>query len=236
MQQFSKAKSIFLHLYPGVVITIAFIVLTPFVVRMGFPPQLGALFSIILAALPLLIVDLFKARRKEHKSRIAELNGLTRKLSTVKLILYSLGLMVLSFIIWGVTQPLDKAITEKLFHWLPGGYTVQDFTGYGRSKIFITLVLNLLLNGFLAPYVGELYFRGYLLPRMANWGTWAFVVNAVLFSFYHFWQPYIYLTLILSLLPMTYLAWKTKDLRLPVLTHSLMNVAGALLSFGLLNK
>ncbi|HXL59059.1 MAG TPA: CPBP family intramembrane glutamic endopeptidase, partial [Chitinophagaceae bacterium] len=91
-----------------------------------------------------------------------------------------------------------------------------------------------MLNGFLAPYVEEIYFRGYLLPRMAAWGKWAFVLNAILFSLYHFWQPYIYLTLILSLLPMTYMVWKTKDLRLGILTHCLLNIIGALLAFGLL--
>ena len=119
---------------------------------------------------------------------------------------------------------------------MPDWYTVQDFTGYDKSKILITLIFNLLLNGFLAPYIEELNFRGYLLPRINSWGKSAFFVNAVLFSLYHFWQPYIYLTLILSLLPMTYLVWKTRDLRLSILTHSLLNLGGALLSFGLLNK
>jgi membrane protease YdiL (CAAX protease family) len=98
----------------------------------------------------------------------------------------------------------------------------------------VTLVLNLVLNGFITPVVEELYFKGYLLPRMQVWGKWAFVINAFLFSLYHFWQPYIYLTLLLSLLPMTYTVWKTKDLRLGILAHCLLNLIGALLSFGLL--
>ena len=129
-----------------------------------------------------------------------------------------------------------KIITEKFFNWLPAWYTVQDFKGYSKSTIELTLVLNLLLNGFIGPFVEEYYFRGYLLPRMAVWGNWAFVVNTILFSLYHFWQPYVYLTLIIALLPMIYLVWKTKDLRLAILTHSLLNIAGALLSFGLLMK
>ncbi len=165
-----------------------------------------------------------------------ELNGYKNKLSTGKLILYALALVVFAFLIWGITQPVDKIITNKIFSWLPNWYTVQDFNGYSKEAIQLTLIFNLLLNGFLAPFVEELYFRGYLLPRMAAWGKLAFVLNAILFSFYHFWQPYVYFTLILSLLPMTYLVWKTKDLRLGILTHSLLNVIGALLSFGLLMK
>ena len=145
-----------------------------------------------------------------------------------------MGLVVFAFLIWGVTQPLNKIIADKFLTWLPAWYTVQDFQGYDKGAIQLTLLLNLLLNGFLAPFVEELYFRGYLLPRMEHFGKWAFVINALLFSLYHFWQPYIYLTLVLSLLPMIYLVWKTKDLRLGILTHCLLNLVGAVMSFGLL--
>jgi len=140
------------------------------------------------------------------------------------------------FLVWGITQPLDKIISQKLLAWLPPWFTVQDFQNYSREIIVLTLVVNLVVNGFLAPFFEEFYFRGYLLPRMAVWGKWAFVCNALLFSLYHFWQPNVYLTLILSLLPMTWLVWKTRDLRLAILTHCLLNIVGALLSFGLIVK
>ena len=140
------------------------------------------------------------------------------------------------FFIWGITQPLNNIITQRLFNWLPDWYTVQDFTGYSKQAILITLVLNLIFNGFLAPIVEEYYFRGYLLPRMVTWGKWAFVVNTILFSFYRFWQPYVYLTLIIALLPLSWAVWKTKDLRVGIYTHCALNVLGALASFGLLMK
>lgn len=236
MQQLSKTKSVLFHLYPGIFITLCFIIITPYLVKHGYPPQLGSLLAIIIVAIPLLLVHLSSAKNKEHRKNIWELNVYRNKLSTGKLILYCIGLVVLMFLIWGITQPLDKIVTNKIFSWLPSWYTVQDFKGYSKASIEITLVLNLLLNGFLAPLIEEYYFRGYLLPRMTAWGKWAFVVNTVLFSLYHFWQPYVYLTLIIALLPMIYLVWKTKDLRLAILTHSLLNIIGALLSFGLLMK
>ena len=236
MQQLSKLKSVLYHLYPGIIITLCFILITPFLVQHGYPPQLGSLLAIIIVAIPLLLAHLFLAKKKEHRKNIWELNVYKNKLSTGKLILYAVSLVVLMFLIWGITQPLDKIITAKIFNWLPAWYTVQDFKGYSKASIELTLVLNLLLNGFFAPVVEEYYFRGYLLPRMAAWGKWAFVLNTVLFSLYHFWQPYVYLTLIIALLPMIYMVWKTKDLRLAILTHSLLNIVGALLSFGLLMK
>jgi membrane protease YdiL (CAAX protease family) len=234
MNQLSKSKSILYHLYPGVFITLGFIFFAPAAIRNGYPPQFGMLIAILVIALPLMVGHLLHVKKSEGKSSLFEINGLTNRLPLTKLILYSIGLTVVAFVIWGLTQPLNVWLTEHLLNWLPSWYTVQDFAGYGKEKIQITLVANLLLNGLLAPCIEELYFRGYLLPRMEAWGKYAFVANAVLFSFYHFWQVYIYLTLIIALLPMTYMTWKTRDVRLAIVTHCLMNLVGALLSFGYL--
>src|SRR5437762_2361194 len=236
IKQLSKTQALLYHLYPGIIIVLSFTVITPILVNHHYPPQLGILASIILVAIPLFMFHLNWARKKESSKTFSQLNGYKNKLGTGKLILYALGLVVLMFLIWGVTQPLNKVINNKLLSWLPEWFTVQDFSGYSRQIILLTLVLNLIVNGFFAPFVEEFYFRGYLLPRMAAWGKWAFVLNTVLFSLYHFWQPYVYLTLIISLLPMIWLVWRTKDLRLAILTHCLLNIIGALLSFGLLVK
>jgi membrane protease YdiL (CAAX protease family) len=236
MQQLGKPIAVFYHLYPGVIILLGFLFAGPLAIQYGYPPQFGLLLCIIVIAVPLLIAHLKAAKKKEHTSSIYELNGYRQKMPTGKLVIYSLGLVIFAFLIWGATQSLNLLIAEKLSYLLPTWFTVQDFSGYEKSKIVVTLAVNLVFNGFLAPFVEELYFRGYLLPRMNSFGKWSFVMNAVLFSLYHFWQPYIYFTLLFSLLPMTYLVWRTKDLRLGILTHVLLNVIGALLSFGLLSK
>lgn len=232
--QLSKLKSIIFHLYPGVVITIAFTLLTPFLIKRGYPPQLGVLLAVVFVAIPLFIAHLLHVRKKENRQSIWEVNRYTNRLPLKKLILYSLGLVVFMFLVWGITQPIDQIITKKLLNWLPSWYTVQDFKGYSKNAIEITLILNLALNGVIGPFFEELYFRGYLLPRMAAWGKWAFVINTVFFSLYHLWQPYVYFTLIVALMPMIYLVWKTRDIRLAILTHVLLNIIGALASFGLL--
>lgn len=236
MRQISKTRSILYHLYPGIMITACFAVLSPLLMNYQLPPQFSILVAIGIVAIPLLLIHLNKVKREENREKLGEINGYQQRLTSGKLIMYIIGLVVFMFFIWGITQPLNTIITQKLFNWLPQWYTVQDFTGYGKQAIFITLLLNLLLNGFLAPIVEEYYFRGYLLPRMATWGKWAFVVNATLFSFYHFWQPYVYLTLLIALLPLSWVVWKTKDLRVAIYTHCALNVIGALASFGLLMK
>lgn len=235
--QLSKTKTMLYHLYPGVIMTLCFILLAPVLVRYNYPPQLASLLAIVIVVIPVMVTHLLFIKKSERRKNIWELNGYKNKLSTGKLILYAVGLVVLMFLIWGITQPVDKIITDKIFSWLPNWYTVQDLNGYSKEAIQLTLILNLVLNGFLAPFVEEFYFRGYLLPRMTTaWGKRAFVLNTVLFSLYHFWQPYVYFTLIIALLPMIYMVWKTKDLRLAILTHCLLNIVGALLSFGLIIK
>lgn len=236
MQQLSKTRAVLFHLYPGVIITACFAVLTPLLLSYHLPPQFSILIIIAIVALPLFSFHLNNARKEEQKNTIAEINGYRNKLSTGKLVLYISGLVIFMFIVWGLTQPLNKIITQKVFNWLPEWYTVQDFTGYSREIIIVTLILNLLVNGLIAPLAEEYYFRGYLLPRMASWGNGSFLINAILFSLYHFWQPYIYLTLLIALLPLSWAVWKTKDLRVGIYTHCALNIIGALASFGLALK
>jgi uncharacterized protein len=236
MNQLSKSKAILYHLYPGACITLGFIIFAPLAIRHGFPPQFAMLVAIVLVAVPLLLWHLRSAEQSEQKNAIKDLNGFREKLPAGKLIAYAVGLVIFAFLMYGATLPLNKIIADKFLTWLPSWYSVQDFAGYDRDKLKIMLILNLLLNGFLAPYIEELYFRGYLLARMEAFGGSAFAVNAILFSLYHFWQPDIYLTLILALMPMTYLVWKTRDLRLAILTHCLLNIVGSILSFAALSK
>src|SRR5262245_37824149 len=125
MQQLTKSKAILYHLYPGIIIAIFFAILTPLLLKYDLPPQLSIMIVIALVAIPLLAWHLSKTKREEHKRRIAEVNGYQNRISTGKLILYIVGLVVFMFFVWGATQPLNKIITEKLLIWLPSWYTVQ---------------------------------------------------------------------------------------------------------------
>jgi uncharacterized protein len=233
MQQFSRTRTVLLHLYPGILITFLFVLLTPLLLTQRYPPQFSLLIATLLIGIPVLYLHLSVVKKEENANSFTGINKFRNKLPNGKLILYCSGLVIYAFLIWGLTQPLNNLISRRLLAWLPTWYTVQDFTGYSKAVVLQTLILNLLINGSIAPLMEEYYFRGYLLPRMKVWGKWAFVVNTVFFSLYHFWQPQIWLTLILSLIPMCYLVWKTEDLRVGIYTHCLLNILGALLSFGL---
>jgi membrane protease YdiL (CAAX protease family) len=71
--------------------------------------------------------------------------------------------------------------------------------------------------------VEELYFRGYLLPRMESLGAWAPLVNIVLFSLYHFWSPWENIVRLLAMLPWFYAVWRTRNIYLALLVHFIIN-------------
>jgi len=229
--QHSKRQSILYHLYPGVLITLFFALAAPYFVAYGFPPQLAMLSAIAIVVMPILIGHLKKAKEKENLNHIRELVSYNAKLPDKNMLLYVGGLILFAFLIYGISTPLNTIITEKIFYWLPEWYKVSELKGYSQNVVMITLIANLVLNGLLAPFLEEVYFRGYLLPRMRTFGNYAPWMNVILFSLYHFWQPQIYLTLVIALAPMTYLTWKKKSLKLAIYTHCGLNIVGTILTF-----
>ena len=108
----SRIKAVIFHLYPGVFIALGFMILAPLFMRYGFPPQFGSLIAIAVVAVPLLLLHLNRVKKQEGRKHITELNGFSNKIPTVRLILYSAGLVIFAFIIWGITQPSDVIITK----------------------------------------------------------------------------------------------------------------------------
>jgi hypothetical protein len=76
--------------------------------------------------------------------------------------------------------------------------------------------------------VEELYFRGYLLPRLSRLKGWAPLVNILLFSLYHFFTPWQNLTRIIALVPMVNSVWWKKNIYLRMVVHCAGNLAGAI--------
>ena len=94
---------------------------------------------------------------------------------------------------------------------------------YSSAVWTVTLVAFFVINGFVGPIVEELYFRGYLLPRMEYMGRWAPLVNVTLFSLYHFWSPWQIVARILGFGPTVYaVRWK-RNVYLGMVVHCSLN-------------
>ena len=99
----------------------------------------------------------------------------------------------------------------------------ERLTAYSPQVLRTTFLLGFLIGGFVGPIVEELYFRGYLLPRMAQFGRWTPLVHAVLFSLYHFWTPWQNVSRIALMVPLTYLVWWKRNIYIGMIAHIALN-------------
>ena len=89
-------------------------------------------------------------------------------------------------------------------------------------------VMRLVIDGFAHPIAEELYFRGYLLPRLSRFGAWCPVISALFFALFHVWQPYNIPVIFVTVLPWMYLVWWKRNVYLSILIHCLGNSVGAI--------
>ena len=62
-------------------------------------------------------------------------------------------------------------------------------------------------------------------------GRWAPLVNVGLFSLYHFWTPWNFLSRVLLLAPMVYLVWWKRNIYIGMIAHCLLNLIGTTVLF-----
>ena len=238
VKQHPTSKSIVLHLLPGAVGTIVYIIITPFLIKSGYPSMLGILLAAAVIILPIELGYLFYEARKVNGG--FSLKGIVLYRETLpkwQYVVIPLGLLLWGVLVTGITPLLDNGIAKTWFSWLPEWYFIfnlNQLQGYARPALLLTFWVGLIVNGLVLPFVEEMYFRGYLLPRIERFGKWAPLINISLFSLYHFWTPWQIFSRIISLLPWVYVAWRKRNIYLIIITHCTANVLGWLLTWGLI--
>lgn len=87
-------------------------------------------------------------------------------------------------------------------------------------------MVGLVLNGLITRIVEELYFRGFLLPRLSRFKQWAPVVNVGLCAAYHLFWSWKLVAIALAVMPAVFIVWKRKCVVLAMLTHCILNTLG----------
>ena len=123
-------------------------------------------------------------------------------------------------------------LAAHVFAWLP--YALRPSSaaeaGLRPALVVSTLVGRVLIDGIANPIVEEFYFRGYVLPRLARFGRLAPLIHTALFTLAHFWQPHNYVTIFVTVLPLTYVTWWRRNIYLQMALHCLANTIGAVLA------
>lgn len=231
--QHSLLKSIAYHLIPGILLTVAYLVTAPLAQTLGFPPVTALLLCVLFILVPFALWHFW--RSGGGKFQLEGVIFYREKLPLRQYFIWVPVLLVWSFLMWGLATPLDNFVSQHLLSWLPNWFDglITDFTGYSRPVLWFTVILSLLVNGLIAPVIEELYFRGYLMPRLSRYGWLAPLVGTILFTVYHFWQPMNYFKIGLAMLPWIYLAWRKQSIGLAIAVHCALNLTGAIATFAL---
>lgn len=158
-------RLLLLHLIPGALATLVFVLLAGSVEAAGYPPLAALLISIALVIIPFeLGVVLFAGRRERGLlSAIPYRDRMTAR-DWVILVPVLVVAGILGFGLVGVVEP---SIRDILFGWLPGWYLsplpTDEIGRFSSTAWTTTLGAYLVLNVAVGPIVEELYFRGYLL-------------------------------------------------------------------------
>jgi membrane protease YdiL (CAAX protease family) len=230
--QLSVPAMLALHLMPGVLMTAGFVAFAPIVELIGLPPIAALLAAIVLILVPVELGVLVRAARAERVP-IAGLIPWQHSIRPRDWAVLVPTLIVLAFLGFGLHAAIEPALIERLFAWLPEWYVspiVIDLVGdYSATAWIVTIAAYFGINSLLGPIVEELYFRGYLLPRMERLGRWAALVNVSLFSLYHLWSPWQLFARILGLAPTVYAVRRTRSVYLGMVVHCSLNTLGVLL-------
>lgn len=227
--QLSIWKQIALHLGPGLLAVGLFVILATLLPASRFPP-----FLIVQITLPVLIlaelgIILLVAKGQTGRVSLFKAIRFTAAVKWWQLILLStasIGWVVLVYSTIG--NSLNRFMLSTFFEWLPGyfqiGQILENPDLYSRAVRLSVWILALIFGSLLGPFVEELYFRGFLLPRMSYLGWAAPLVASLLFVVYHFWSPWLIPLRLLAILPMVYFVWWKKNLYIGVIAHCTLNL------------
>ncbi|MBN2565286.1 MAG: CPBP family intramembrane metalloprotease [Candidatus Eisenbacteria bacterium] len=230
-QQHPLWLSVALSVFPGVALGVFIVAATPVLEELGVDP-IFALFGgigVVIVPLELGWLAVVARRTAGTWSPLAVVNYKTR-LPARRLLPLALGLaawFILTLIIW--TATLEGSVIEGLPSWVPGAILqfarVSAEGGAPSARVIAALLaVAFVFNGVAGPVTEELYFRGYLLPRIDRHGRWAPVLNSVLFAIYHVWMPWRWPQIVIGFIPLAAAVQRTRSIYVSIIAHVTINV------------
>lgn len=229
IQPHSIWQSIVLHILPGGLLLVFFVLAAPLAGHLGLPVLFALNLGVLLVLIPFELGILFyEGKKRNGKFSLAGVVVYRERIPLGQYLLWVPLLVVWSSICFLLLSPLDSFLIKTVFSWLPAWFISSDISGYSRAIQIVTAAIYAIAN-VAAAIVEELYFRGYLLPRLSRLRGWAPLINTVLFSLQHFFSPWKYLFIILGVLPQAYVVSKKRNVYLGIMAHSLLNLLSAIL-------
>jgi hypothetical protein len=212
-----------------------FVITAPLVERMGAPSMLAFLLAITFVLISFQLgYLLYEGKKRNGKLSLRGIVLYREPMKVWQYVVLGLPCLIWLFLIpFVVFPPIDNYLIERFFSWLPDRFFfmaqfTENMDQYSLSSMLLVGILQLVVGAVPGPLVEELYYRGYLLPRVSRLGKWAPLINTVLFSLYHFTSLWQNPSRIIAFLPMVYAVWWKRNIHLGILVHCALIVFNSL--------
>ena len=228
-------QTVLLNFGPAAIAFAAVLALAPLMARLGLPRYFSFTVGEALVLTPIELGLLLRAAH--HATGRWSLRALPAVLAfrrplgrrIILLVPFLLGLALVVVVAYDpVSNALGGGLTGIYPHWLIAANTAP--AGFSTVVLVPTLLATLAIDGVINPTVEELYFRGYLLPRLPVAGWRAIPLSAALFTMQHYWEPWNWLLIFGLQLLLTTLVVRLRCLRLGIVMHVLTNSFGVLVT------
>ena len=220
-----------LHLTPGILITACYYTLSWSLTRAGIPAYTALMITIAVCLVPveLGIIGLWKVRTRDSGAD-SQVVMYRHRGSLTEYIIIPILLFVVSVVLSVIIHPLILHLEPQFASWVPkwahSHGLIQELAYSSVSQRSHALLFGVLFSGLAAPIVEEVYFRGFLLPRMKSMGILAPILNTLLFAVYHFFAPWNAPAIFIAFLPIVFVVWLRKDCMIGAITHCMINLWG----------
>lgn len=239
LNQHSILQAVILHLLPGVLVLLFYIIVAPKIIRLGFPSLFASILSFVFVLIPFeLGYLLYQGKKITGKLSLKGVVHYNAKTPIWQYFILVPVLILWSAIIYSLSSELiGDFLADNIFYWLPDWFSMDigNVNNYTKTVLLITWSLGLIFMG-IAAVVEELYFRGYLLPRLSRFKWCAPLINTLLFSSYHLDLPTEIPRIVVTMLPIVYIVWWKKNIKIGLIVHLLVNVTSMLIMLPIILK
>ena len=204
---------------PGLLILAVTVVAAPVVKTAGLPPIAALLLAFLFAQLPFQLSHLLILRMAAQRPTLAgRRSALPRAAALVAVPASGRRHAGLELVDLVRTEPDQHHLEDHTLRLAPPPGFAADQQRRRRGPSRLSPALHcclafgayLILNVVAIPIVEELYFRGYLLPRLSRFEEGAVAGDVKLFTVYHFWQPWLYPAILVAFAAVVFPVYRTR--------------------------
>lgn len=220
-EKLSTTQSILLHLLPGILIECFYLLIRQPVINLGYPSVVALNLAFAFVLIPVELGYLFyQGKKKTGRFTLQGIISYRKSIPWWQYLVWVPIVFVAIGVVFTLLKPVDIFLQTRLFSWMSEpSYGLDGM--YSRKILLVTYAIMFLVGAVLVPLVEELYFRGYLLPRVK--GKYATLFHSFLFAAQHFFTPWMLITRALGLLPLLF-GVKKKNNQVGIIVHILCDM------------